>query len=94
MVGNICVHAAPDKSKPIAIIVPTEPALKDLAKQNGVKGDSLEELVHSKKLNNVVLSELHKGGKAGGLNGIELIEGVVLADEEWTPHNVSLTGHI
>ena len=90
MVANLCVHAAQDKSKPIAIIVPAEPALKKLASQHGIKGDSVEELAHNKKMNDVVLAELQKGGKAGGLNGIEIIEGVVLADEEWTPQNVSV----
>ena len=41
-------------------------------------------------MNDVVLAELQKGGKTGGLQGIELIQGVVLAEEEWTPQNVSL----
>jgi long-chain acyl-CoA synthetase len=35
----------------------------------------------------VVLKELQAAGKAGGLAGIEIIDGVVLADEEWTPAN-------
>ena len=43
--------------------------------------------MHNKKLNDIVLQELQMGGKAGGLTGIELIQGVVLADEEWTPQN-------
>lgn len=28
-------------------------------------------------------------GKKGGLAGAELIQGVVMSDEEWTPQNVS-----
>lgn len=87
--GNICVHAASDKNKPIAIIVPAEPALKKLASQNGIEGNSLEELVHNKKLNSIVLKELQAAGKQGGLNGIEIIDGVVMADEEWNAANVS-----
>ena len=46
--------------------------------------------MNNKKMNDVVLAELQKGGKTGGLQGIELIQGVVLAEEEWTPQNVSL----
>jgi long-chain acyl-CoA synthetase len=88
VVANICVHAAPDKAKPIAIIVPAEPALKKLASQHDISGDSLEELVHNKKLNKIVLKELQTAGRKGGLQGIEIIEGVVLADEEWNPQNV------
>lgn len=88
MVGNICVHAASDKNKPIAIIVPAEPALKKLAKDNGIEGSTLEELVHNKKLNGIVLKELQSAGKQGGLTGIEIIDGVVMADEEWNAANV------
>jgi long-chain acyl-CoA synthetase len=89
IVANICVYAAEDRQKPIAIIVPTEPALKKLAQEQGVQGDHLEELVHDKKLNSAVLKQLQDAGRKGGLAGFETIEGVVLADEEWTPQNVS-----
>lgn len=88
VVGNICVYASPDKSKPIAIVVPNEANLKTLAKQNGVEGNSLEELVHDEKLNSIVLRDMQAQGKKSGLSGIEIIEGVVLSDEEWTPQNV------
>jgi long-chain acyl-CoA synthetase len=91
VVGNICVYAEADKAKPVAIIVPLEPALKKLADSNGVQGASLEELVHNKKLQNAVLKELQNVGRQGGLSGIEIIEGVVMSDEEWTPQNVSFS---
>ncbi|KAI9678276.1 MAG: long-chain fatty acid-CoA ligase [Caeruleum heppii] len=87
VVANICVYAALDKAKPIAIIVPAEPALKKLAADNGVQGNGLEDLVHSKKLQDIVLRDLQAAGRKGGLAGIEIIEGVVMADEEWNPAN-------
>ena len=62
-----------------------------MANSNGVSGSALEELCHDKKLNSLVLKEMQSSGKKGGLNGIELIEGVVLADEEWTPQNGLVT---
>ena len=93
MVANICVYAAPDKSKPIAIIYPAEPALKKLAAENGVTGDDLGTLVHNSKLNAAVLKELQAAGRRGGLSGIEIIQGVVMADEEWTPQNVCTVFH-
>lgn len=92
--ANICVYAASDKSKPIAIIVPAEPALKQLASDNGIEGNGLEDLVHSKKLNGIVLKELQDAGRRGGLAGIEIIDGVVLADEEWTTVNVGVLGPV
>lgn len=90
IVANICVYAAADRQKPIAIIVPAEPALKKVAGAEGVAGDHLEELVHDKKINSAVLKQLQQAGQKGGLASFEIIEGVVLADEEWTPQNVSL----
>ena len=89
LVANICVYAAQDKAKPIAIIVPVELALQKLASANGIKGESVEELIHDEKLNGLVLKELQKAGREGSLAGIEMIDGVVLAEEEWNPQNVS-----
>jgi len=47
--------------------------------------------VHNEKLNSIVLKELQAAGKVGGLRGFEIIEGVVLSDEEWTPQNGYIT---
>ena len=90
MVANICVYAAQEQSKPIAIIVPNEPILKSLAKQNSIDGNNLEELCKSEKLSRVVLKELQAAARQGGLVGVEIVDGVVLADEEWTSANVSV----
>ena len=89
VVANICVYAASDKTKPVAIIVPAEPALKKLAKENGIDGNGIEDLVHNKKLNSIVLKEMQVAGRSGGLAGIEIIDGVVMSDEEWNSANVS-----
>jgi len=91
VVANICVYADAKQAKPIAIIVPAEPALIKLAESIGVKGNNLEELVHDKKLQSAVLKELQNAGRSGGLSGIEIIEGVVMSDEEWTPQNDLVT---
>ncbi|KAK4920203.1 long-chain fatty acid-CoA ligase [Elasticomyces elasticus] len=91
LIANICCYAQQDKAKPIAIVVPAEGPLQKLASQNGIKESSLETLVHDEKLNGVVLREVQKAGKDGGLQGIEIIDGIVLADEEWTPQNGFLT---
>ena len=82
------MYAAEDKNKPIAIVVPVEAALKSLAKQNGINEDSLEALADHKKLRSMALKEIQGVGRSGGLVGIEIIDGVVLAKEEWTPQNV------
>jgi long-chain acyl-CoA synthetase len=89
IVANICVYADPQKTKPVAIIVPAEPALKKLAQRIGVEGTGIEDLAHNKKVQGEVLKELQHAGRAGGLNGVEIIQGAVVADEEWNPQNVS-----
>lgn len=71
--------------------MPAEPALKKLAADNGIAGNGLEDLVHDDKLNRIVFKELQDAGRRGGLIGIEIISGVVLADEEWTAQNVSIS---
>ena len=88
--ANVCVYAAEDKNKPIAVVVPVEAALQSLAKQNSISGDSVEALSGDKKLRAVALKKIQSVGKSGGLAGIEIIDGLVLAREEWTPQNVSL----
>lgn len=89
LVANICVYAAEDKNKPIAIIVPAEPALVGLANSNGIQGHGLEDLVGNEKLNGLVLRELQRAGRQGQLSGIELIDGVVMDKDEWTAQNVN-----
>ncbi|SMR53124.1 unnamed protein product [Zymoseptoria tritici ST99CH_1E4] len=91
VVGNICVYAAQDQNKPIAIIVPAEPALKSLAKGNGIDGHGLGDLCHNRKMNDAVLKEMQATGKKSGLSPFEIIEGVVLVDDEWTPESGLIT---
>ncbi|KHJ34223.1 putative long-chain-fatty-acid- ligase 1 protein [Erysiphe necator] len=87
VVANICVYADPNRTKPVAIIVPGEPALKKLASSNNVDGVGVEDLSRNKEVQDFVLKQLQKVGRDGGLKGIEIIEGIVIADEEWTPSN-------
>jgi long-chain acyl-CoA synthetase len=90
LVQNILVYADQQKSKPVAIVLPAEPALKAFAAEKGfgTKDSDLEDLVHDRKLEAAVHTELLAAGKRGGLKSIELIAGVVLVPEEWTPQNV------
>lgn len=92
LVANICCFADDSKAKPIAIIVPAEPALKKLGARLGLDPEAgVETLVHDKKIKAAVLKELQNAGRIGGLSGIEIIEGVVLSDDEWTPQNGLVT---
>ncbi|KAL8947839.1 MAG: hypothetical protein Q9222_005924 [Ikaeria aurantiellina] len=92
LVANICVYAAETQTKPIAIVVPAEAALKALAKQLGIDGgDSVDSLAGNEKLRDAALKQVQDDGRRGGLNGIEVVEGIVVAREEWTPANGLVT---
>lgn len=45
--------------------------------------------MHNESINREVLKQMQTVGKKAGLAGMEIIKGVVLADEEWTTVNVS-----
>lgn len=56
VVDNICVYAAvQDQTKPVAIVVPNEPAPKQVTSDYGIQGSDLEDLCLSKKFNDIVL---------------------------------------
>ncbi|KAI9830696.1 MAG: long-chain fatty acid-CoA ligase [Phylliscum demangeonii] len=91
VVANICVYANGNQAKPVAIIVPAEPALKKLAAEHGIEGHGIEDLASNPKMQAIVARELQAAGRRAGLSPIELVEGVVMDDVEWTPQNGLVT---
>ncbi|KAG9249287.1 long-chain-fatty-acid-CoA ligase-like protein [Calycina marina] len=87
IVANICVYASITESNPIAIIVPAEPALIALAGSIGIEGHGIGDLVPEPRVQQEILKQLQGMGKKAGLASMEIIVGVVVADEEWTPQN-------
>ncbi len=90
IVANLCIYASISESHPIAIVQPAEPALIKLADTLGVQGHGIGDLVHNEKIQREILHQMQAIGRRSGLAGIEMIVGVVLADEEWTPQSVRL----
>ena len=90
LVMSICIYADVNRYKPIAIVFPAEPALTKFAISKGLATaeDSIETMVENPKLVSAVHAELLTVGKRGGLHGMELIQGLILVSEEWTPENV------
>jgi long-chain acyl-CoA synthetase len=81
-VHNIMVEANSEHTRPVAVVCPNEKALKELAGELGVGEDRMHT---DSKVRAAVLKDLVDVGKRGGLGGMEIVEGVVLAEEEWTP---------
>jgi long-chain acyl-CoA synthetase len=88
LVSNVMVHADPNASRPIAVIMPVEKALAEKAKEVGVDEHSMHT---DKKVRALVLKDLQTNARRAGLAGMEIVSGVVVTDEEWTPASVSQT---
>lgn len=85
-VHNAMVYGDSEHPRAIAVISPNERPLNDLAKKLGVDHAH----AHSDpKVLEAVHKDLIAVGKKAGLTGLEMIVGVVLVDEEWTPASVS-----
>ena len=84
------MYADPNQFNPIAIAVPAEAALRKFVEANGLVTveTSLESLVKNQNVISAVYAELVAAGKRGGLSRMELIQGLVLVSEEWSPENV------
>ncbi|KAJ4317400.1 long-chain fatty acid-CoA ligase [Fusarium piperis] len=87
-VVNVMVHADPAHSRPIAVIMPEVKALMSIAEGLGVDE---HDMYHDARVKEAVLEDLRSTGKRGGLAAMELVAGVVLTHDEWTPHSGLVT---
>ncbi|KAK7976485.1 hypothetical protein PG989_014948 [Apiospora arundinis] len=83
-VQNIMVYGDGSHPRAIAILTPNEKSLGELAKSLGVDEKNMH---RDKNVRGAVLKDLLSHAKKGGLSGLEMVSGLVLVDEEWTPAN-------
>ncbi|CAN8097794.1 unnamed protein product [Discula destructiva] len=88
---NIMVHGDGSHSRPVAVILVSEPAIKEIANTAGVDPDPFPRLLKDDRIVGAVLKDLLSQAKTAGLSGLEMVAGVVLTDEEWTPQNGLVT---
>ncbi|OIW24882.1 acetyl-CoA synthetase-like protein [Coniochaeta ligniaria NRRL 30616] len=88
-VANIMVEADSEHARPIAIVCPNEKVLAEKAAELGVDE---HEMHGDAKVKAAVLKDLVEVGRQGGLGGMELVSGVLLVEDEWTPANGFVTG--
>lgn len=97
LVLNLCVYADQSKVKPVAMILPNENHLKHflldekLVSESELNSKSITDYYTDKKIVSAVLKSLLATGKSQGLNGIQLLQNIVLIDDEWTPQNGFVT---
>lgn len=91
IVNGICIYASPDHAKPIAIIEPVAAVLAKLATEVGESSSSHETLCKSATIRAAVRKEMLKIGSQNGLQGIEMIQDVIISPDEWTPQSGLVT---
>ncbi|KAF9359580.1 long-chain fatty acid-CoA ligase [Mortierella sp. AD094] len=89
--NNICVYADSMQSKPVAVIVASEPRILELAKSKGIESKDFAELCKNKEIVKGVLDACIATAKRAGLKPAEFVQGVYLEHEEWTAQNGYLT---
>ena len=89
------MHASTEAKQPIAIIIPHEVNLRHVLAQRPLPDvdatASLADLCHNKAVQNLVMKECNLMGKRGDFKLMEMLEGVILTPEEWTPENGMVT---
>lgn len=90
LVGNICVHASPDATQPLAIVIPHEQHLRH-AIGNGGSSASIGDLCQDQKIQELILKECNALGRKNGFKAQELLQAVILTPDEWTPESGLVT---
>jgi long-chain acyl-CoA synthetase len=84
-VQSIMIEASGEHPRAIAIIHPNEKVFAPKAKELGID----EHDMHTNpKMRSLVLKDMITYAKRAGLSSMEMISGVVMTDEEWTPDSV------
>jgi long-chain acyl-CoA synthetase len=76
LIDNICVYGDSTKEFCVALVVPNQQQLKDLALKKGIGALSFEELCQSPEVERVVIGELNDHGKKSEYRGGEVEGGV------------------
>ncbi|KAG0259253.1 long-chain fatty acid-CoA ligase [Mortierella polycephala] len=89
--NNICVYADSMQSKPVALVVASEPRILELAKAKGIESRDLAVLCQDKVIVKAVFDACLATAKRAGLKPAEMLQGVYLESEEWTAQGGLLT---
>jgi len=91
LVENVCAYGDSEREYPIALVIPNRVALTKWAEDNKVPFDSFEHLCESKQAEKHVLAAIVAAARKANLKEIEIVRGVALLHDEWTPDNGLLT---
>ncbi|KAL1490621.1 hypothetical protein ABEB36_013283 [Hypothenemus hampei] len=85
LVDNICVYGESSKQYCVALVVPNQTNLMELATKIGLGDKNFEELCENPEIEKAVAAELAEHGKRGKLQRFEIPHAVKLVAEVWSP---------
>lgn len=89
------MHATPDARQPVAVVIPHEGhlrhALSEDSALSSLSDKPLHDLCTNKNVEAFVLKACNAAGKKNGFKQMELLQGVVLTPDEWTPESGLVT---
>ena len=92
--ANLCVHATSESQKPIVIIFPHEAHLREALAAHAelpAPDTDLHKLCEDQAVKDFYLKDMQAIAKKNGFKSIEVVQGVVLSPEEWTPESGLVT---
>ncbi|KAI9011204.1 hypothetical protein BC832DRAFT_529632 [Gaertneriomyces semiglobifer] len=92
-VHNICVYGDSEQSFVVAIINPVEKEVRRFAEEKGLSQPDMDfdEVCKIKDVKKEILRDLKDVAKKAGFKGAEILGGIWLVSELWTPENGFLT---
>jgi long-chain acyl-CoA synthetase len=91
LIESICLYADPTKDYVVAVAVPNQPALKELAESMAITDTSPDALCKNQKILTTVITTLSTYGSKNGLEKFELPKKITLVTDEWTPDSGLVT---
>lgn len=91
LVENICVYADSFQSNTVAIMVPIQNAMMNLARELGKSSLDYESLCKDNEMIQAVLKTLAMHGKKSSLEKFEIPTKITLSPEIWTPESGLVT---
>jgi len=88
--GGTCAYADDTLDRPVALVQADEHAIMAKAKDLGISGD-FGSVCKDGKMRQVVLESLNAEGKKVGLGSLEVLAGVALIAQPWSPDDGTLT---
>ena len=91
LIESICLYADPTKDYVVAVAVPNQPALKELAESMAITDTSPDAICKNQKILTTVIATLSTYGSKNGLEKFELPKKITLVTDEWTPDSGLVT---